>query len=259
MLAHRVASTLYLLDRDYSSASDVASAGLVLARRHEVEAATDLSRTRQSLDGTLATALTHLHPPQHHARAQRLADGVLARSPDDIEALLAKAYIDEAAHRWEEARALFVRVQQTVTTAEPGARTDAFRAVSLSHDPLREAQSEIAWCDVCMGKLEEGRQELEELIKLIDPIQNEGVSAEERATAWWRLGKCLWEMDGEHRVLGDSFSAFMFPHNTILVFHFRRVSFGPCESFHLLCDGTQALSGLCTRIHLARTVLRLGS
>ncbi|PWN47052.1 TPR-like protein [Violaceomyces palustris] len=213
ILCHRVAATLYLLDRDYLSASEVVQSALNLVARSELEAALDLSQVRQGLELILATSYTHLHPPQNHARAQRLADSVLSRSAYNVQALLAKAYIEQEAGRWQEARNYFVRAQQasSVSVDEPLSKEKMYkRALSPSKDPALQARGEIAWCDVKLGRLQEAKAELEDFISLIDPLSTTSVTPEDRARAWWRLGSCMWEMGGEWREdVENSFKAFI--------------------------------------------------
>jgi superkiller protein 3 len=197
VLAHRIAAILYLLDRDWLSCSELATIGLDLAKKLEISFAVDLRLVKAGLECSLATALTHLHPPQHHARALRLSDAVLSRQPSAIDATLSKAYIAQTAGRWDQARSLFASVvsQQTEDALSP--KEQALLKLSISRNPTREAKLEVAWCDVKLGKLGQGRDQLQEVISDLDdsPSSNN----EDQAKAWWRLGICLWEMGGEHR------------------------------------------------------------
>lgn len=199
LLVHRIAAALYLLDRDYLSAADVASAGLSLARKIEQEAALELSAVKRSLEITLASALTRLHPPQHHVRALRMLNGILGEEAQNLDALVAKAIIDEAAQRWDEARATFTTVQQLAPSSPS--------KLSLSRAPALEAQGEIAWCNVCAGLLSEGKAQLEEVIDLLDGTTGDVVERDDKAKAWWRLGQCIWRI--EPRDLEAAFTCFI--------------------------------------------------
>jgi superkiller protein 3 len=204
-LAHRIAATFYLLDGDYLSVSDVATSALSLLRRIESDAAVSLGNSRRDIETQLASALTRLHPPQHHVRALRLVSSVLGAAPDNIDALLSKGLIDEAAGRWEEARAAFVHVQQLALAQA------AASPLSPSRAPALEAQGEVAWCDVCAGRLEEGRVALEAVIDRLDDAASAAVvDGAARARAWWRLGRCLWQIGGEARSDPDqAFTCFI--------------------------------------------------
>ncbi len=84
------------------------------------------------------------------------------------------------------------------------------RLLSLSPNPDQEAWIEIAWCDVNIGNLEQAKQEMEAILERVDPISYEGATAELRAKLWWRLGRCLWLMDGEYRAdPAHAFTAFI--------------------------------------------------
>lgn len=211
VLAHRIAASLYLLDRDYQSTSEVASSALHVIDRIESDSAVDLKESRNGVNKTLLSALTHLHPPQHHARASRLVDGALGADPSDIDTLLAKAYIEQSSFRWQSARSVFETVRNVVASQDTGGyRNRVQRILSLSTDPDQEAWIEIAWCDVNLGNLEQAKQEMEAILERVDPISYEGATAELRAKLWWRLGRCLWLMDGEYRTdPAHAFTAFI--------------------------------------------------
>ncbi|GAC95416.1 hypothetical protein PHSY_002992 [Pseudozyma hubeiensis SY62] len=211
VLAHRIAATFYLLDRDFQSASDVASSALHVVSRIEADSAVDLQPSRLGTSKTLLSALTHLHPPQHHARASRLIDIVLHTDASDVDTLLAKAYIEQRADRWESAHSLFGQVRSIVATQ----KTDDYRIrierlLSLSQDPDQEAWIETAWCDVNLGHVEQAKREMEAILERVDPVSYQGATAELRAKLWWRLGRCLWLMDGEYRTdPSHAFTAFI--------------------------------------------------
>ncbi|UZJ52503.1 hypothetical protein CBS101457_001823 [Exobasidium rhododendri] len=198
ILAARIAASFYLLDRDWLSCSDVAMIGLELARKEEVEFAVDLGRVKAGLESCLGSALTHLHPPQHHARALRLSDSVLAKVPHDIEALFCKAHIARVAGRWDQARELFSSIVQSTQGHNDLSMTEKnLQKLLLTRHPEREARLEMAWCDVNLGRLEQGKEELQHVIDEMDASSD--VSKEDQARAWWRLGYCLWRMGGSHR------------------------------------------------------------
>lgn len=208
VLTHRIAACLYLRDRDWLSCSELATNGLGLAKKLEITFAVDLKLVKADLECNLASALTHLHPPQHHARALRLADSVLSHEPDSTDAILSKAYIARTASRWEQARKLFASLIEKEAASAVSGSEKSLHKLSISQDPSREARHEVAWCDVKLGKLEEGRNQLKEIISELDTSPN--VNSEEQAKAWWRLGSCLWEMGGQHREeTSEAFTCFI--------------------------------------------------
>ena len=205
VLAHCIAAALYLLDRDWLSCSDVATSGLERARRLEADYAVDLSMVKAGLDSSLASALTHLHPPQHHARALRLADAVLSRESESLDPLLCKGYIAQTAGRWEQARSLFASV---ASATSPSDRALALQRLSVSQTPTREARLEVGWCDVKLARLDEAKVQLLDVIGDLDTASD--ANTEDQAKAWWRLGSCLWAMGGRHREeTSEAFTCFI--------------------------------------------------
>ncbi|KAE8260113.1 hypothetical protein A4X13_0g561 [Tilletia indica] len=203
LLAYRIAATLYLLDRDFASTADLALAALnLLTSQYEQTCSLALPLTRIGLSSLLATAYTHHFPPQNHAKALRHADAVLGFDADDVDALLSRAYVAQAAGRWEDAKLGFQKVQ---VLAE-GKKKDGLRTLSISTAPDLEARAEVAWCDVSLGNLESGAEQLRNLVEDVDGERSGLVSPEERARTWWRLGRCLWDMGGESRT--DTKQAF---------------------------------------------------
>lgn len=211
VLSHRIAATFYLLDRDFQSATEVANSALRVVSRIENDSAVDLADSQLGISQLLLTALTHLHPPQHHARSSRLIDGVLEKDPSHIDTLLARAYIDQSASRWESARGVFEKVRSIAASLNANDyRNRIERLLSLSPDPDQEAWIEMAWCDVNLGNLERAKSEMDTILERLDPISFQGATAELRAKLWWRLGQCLWLMDGEFRANPDhAFTAFI--------------------------------------------------
>jgi superkiller protein 3 len=130
----------------------------------------------------LATALVHLHPPKHHARASRILDDVLTRDPGHANALMARAYILQYAKDWDKAAKLFRLVlKETADDDSPG----WVRA---------RAREEVAWCLAMAGDLEGGLDELKEVSEVLEAGE---APLEDRARVEWRLGKCMWELGGQ--------------------------------------------------------------
>ncbi|KAK0529946.1 Superkiller protein 3 [Tilletia horrida] len=207
LLAYRIAATLYLLDRDFASTAELALAALnLLASQYERDIALDLPLSRIGLASLLATAYTHLFPPQNHPRALRYADAVLAHDADDLDALLARAYIAQMTGRWADAKQGFLKVRNLAEALPSSPASAALRTLSISSAPDLEARAEIAWCDVHLGELQSAADQLRALVGDLDGERSSQVSAEERAKSWWRLGRCLWDIGGESRA--DTSQAF---------------------------------------------------
>ena len=144
----------------------------------------EIPRTRLSLDTSLGVALVPYFPPKHHARATRLLNGVLNTDSSNTEARFARGQICETALKWSQAREHF----QMIVDSAPEDQTQ-----------LVSAKEEVAWCLVNEGKLEDGRQILEEIVELRDARWEETKKDDKafpRARAWWRLGRTEWLIGG---------------------------------------------------------------
>lgn len=196
-LAHRIATSLYLKDRDWLSCSEVATAGLTIARRSEAQLGITLTQFKAGLEADLAMALTNLHPPQHHARALRLCESALAWDARNTDTIMCKAQIYQASSKWKQARALFVQALQVDKDAKDEARYRATKAFSVFEKPALDARLEIAWCDVHLGSLQQAEGEIRNVLDLLG--QDKATNPTDEAKAWWRLGRCLWDMGGSRR------------------------------------------------------------
>ncbi|PWN26217.1 hypothetical protein BDZ90DRAFT_233352 [Jaminaea rosea] len=191
VLAIRIAARLHLLDRDWSSAHDIATDGLNKLRTLEHGTALALPALKQDLQSICGIALTRMHGTQHQARALRLLDEVLETRLGDVDAIFARGQVDADAGRWQAAQDLFVKVAQRSVGEDEAAE----RALSLYKDPRTEARFETAWCDVQLGRIAEGKAELDEIIAILDDDAQQRsdhqrlFGDEDRARAWWRSGR----------------------------------------------------------------------
>ncbi|PWN37617.1 uncharacterized protein FA14DRAFT_159580 [Meira miltonrushii] len=198
LLAHRIAAILYLIDRDWMSCSEVASAALSVVRRMTSQLGVSLEYgTRPSLESLLALSLTFIHPPQHHSRASRLCEEGLSKDAKNQEASMAKGIILQTSNQWKQARDVFSAVISNDEKESQDISYEARRALSLFKIPGREARLEVAWCDVQLGQLEDAQGELRTVIEELDADKE--ANAQDQAKAHWRLGQCLWQMGGHHR------------------------------------------------------------
>ena len=128
----------------------------------------------------MATALTHLDPPLHHARAGRLLDSLLTETPRDVGLLACRGYVAAGAERWADALQAFESVLHL----------PAHPRLAL------EARTERAWAMVNLGRHDEARSELASLLEL--PIEA-WPDRTTHARSHWRLGRCFWLMGGAYR------------------------------------------------------------
>ncbi|KAF9245024.1 superkiller protein 3 [Melanogaster broomeanus] len=148
ILASRIVTEVYLQELDYTSVINIAESGLELVRRHEKDTGRKICQVRKAFQVGLATALVHLYPPKHHARALRLLDDVLNLDPNNVDALIGRGYILQHARKWEEAEVLFAK---------------AVSLVPVGAEKSVRAKEESAWC-LSRSRVEHGVQELKDVL-----------------------------------------------------------------------------------------------
>jgi len=96
---------------------------------------------------------------------------------------MGRAYVLQAASKWEEAATFFERV------------------VELLPDDLNEglrAKEENAWCQCQLQHLEVGIAILQDIV---NALKDHDERDEDTARCLWRLGKCYWGMGGMFLIL----------------------------------------------------------
>ncbi|CAO1616349.1 unnamed protein product [Parajaminaea phylloscopi] len=213
ILTARVASRLYLQEGDFTSANEIATSALVKARNLEREADVALPATQCDLKSVSGTALAHIYGSQNHAKAMRLLSDVLDHGLD-VDALFTLAYIESEAQRWDTASRLFQQLKER-KSLEDDEKEAAERILSLHKEPRIEAKGELAWCEVKLGRLEEGQEDIVAVIAAFDEDAHRNPSDqlfddETRARAWWRAGECaiLLALKGKSKVT-DAFDCYI--------------------------------------------------
>ncbi|KIJ39435.1 hypothetical protein M422DRAFT_32689 [Sphaerobolus stellatus SS14] len=174
ILAHRIVAELYQIENDYENAIKTAEAGLFIIRSAEINYGKSLPRVTRAFNVVLAVALVKMFPPKHHQRADELVSSVLSEDPDNIPCLMGRGYILQHKHHWIDAVVIFKRV----ISLDP------------NHDDLLEAEEQWAWSIIQAGRIDDGISELRNIIQKLD---EEDEKEEQKARAWWRLGKALWD------------------------------------------------------------------
>ncbi|KAF5386053.1 hypothetical protein D9615_002427 [Tricholomella constricta] len=175
-IANRVLAELYIAELDYENAIKVAESGLELLSKFENNTGRRLRGVRIGYKTILATSLVHLFPPKHHPRALRLVDEILSQSPDNVAGLMGRAYILQAAGKWDDAAVLFARVDEFL----PDDLNDGIRA-----------REENAWCLCQLQRLDAGIAAFQNIVDVLKDLPDRG---EDTARCLWRLGKFYWEM-----------------------------------------------------------------
>ncbi|KAH9858634.1 TPR-like protein [Lenzites betulinus] len=181
ILAHRIIADLYEQDADYENAIKVSESGLELVRRSEQNWGRPMKCSNQAFNVVLATSLVHLFPPKNHIRALRIIDEILSEDPHNNTALMGRGFVLQYAKRWDEAAELFGKVVKSDTD---------------NLDQAFRAKEERAWCMAMCGRRQEATDELREVISALEELEGHD---DDKARCWWKLGRCYWEMDDEHR------------------------------------------------------------
>lgn len=93
---------------------------------------------------------------------------------------MGRGFILQHAKKWSEASSIFEKVAKLdVDGVEHGLR----------------AKEEHAWCTAMWGELQAAADELREVIVTLDGFEGRD---DDKARAWWRLGRCYWDMGGDY-------------------------------------------------------------
>lgn len=142
---------------------------------------------------------------------------------------MSKGYIHQFANKWSDAEALFSRVVQLVGED--------------NYDIGLEASEEEAWCKVRQDQFEEGEEGLRNVIEVLDRDEEKD---EQKARAWWRLGKCLWAIGSEYVL--NFFEAKL----ELCNYEYRCSETGIiCSIYHF----TETFTGLRTCVHFTWNLL----
>ncbi|WFD33503.1 Superkiller protein 3 [Malassezia cuniculi] len=195
-LSQRILVQLYMLDGDYASA--LTAIEKVFPQLDNIEALTGhkLHRIRRELDAHLGTIHTHLHAPTRHGEAKLHLSLVLDEKSDDMhytEALLACGQLHQAKGNWSEALELFNELAKRKPAEEDPRRN--LRALETVADIGQVAASEIAWCHVHLGQLEEAKESFTALLEGDNDDNVLGTAF--RSQLWYRLGMCILHVGGD--------------------------------------------------------------
>ncbi|KAJ7594704.1 TPR-like protein [Mycena floridula] len=175
ILATRIMAQVHLLEVDYSNTIIAAENGLKILAKSEAIRGRRLPRVRMGFKSVMATALVHLFPPKHHARAMKIVEEVLSQLPDHVPCLMAHGYILRDAQNWAEAAEAFAKISALLPE---------------DHEDGLRAKEEQAWC-LCQGAdVEGGIRQLNEVLKTLEEL---GDRDHDCSRCLWRLGKCLWD------------------------------------------------------------------
>ncbi|ODN74406.1 hypothetical protein L202_06809 [Cryptococcus amylolentus CBS 6039] len=180
LFAYRAMARVSLQDEDLPNAISFAEKARKLVKEIESQRGITLPKAQADLDTVLGVALVPYFPPKHHKRATRILETVLTAKPGNIEARFSRAQVFQYAGDWISAREHFQQVLDS----------------SQDEKAIITAKEEVGWCLVNEGKLEAGRDVLEEVVGIRDGKneREKEEEAKERSRAWYRLGQTEWRI-----------------------------------------------------------------
>ena len=186
VLSQRCMARYYVYLEEYSNAVESARKALELIRLETKISGLQFISNGDAVNVDLATALIHHQSPRYHVESRLLFDDVLSRKPDHSPALLGVGLILEEEERYDEAITFLARAQDN------------------SPDP--KVKAETAWCRALNGSYEEGREELENCLSLIDTSNVK--TKDFKAQTLYRIGVCIWNTDQSRSARKDRSGAY---------------------------------------------------
>lgn len=174
VLAHQIMGEYHLFLEEFESAIDVSRKAQALVATTAQESGLTFQDNLDSINVTLASALTHFQSPKNHPEAKSLFENILKRKPTLTAALIGTGLILEEQEDYADAIEVFSR--------------------ALVHDPENvRVRCEAAWCIALKGDFAQGLKELEDCLTSIKAIDSR--TRELKALILYRIGICLWTLD----------------------------------------------------------------
>lgn len=167
-LAHRIVSQYYIYSKENEAALTYVKKGASLVAYDVRDYGAQLSNSKREFTLKLATLYIYIDSPKNHSLALSLFEKVLKENPENTQAKMGKGLIFMERQSYTDAKILLSEV------------------ISQYADNL-EFLSELAWCEACLGNLNES---IEILNKVITTLQGTDLRTSAfRALNIWRLAK----------------------------------------------------------------------
>ena len=187
VLAHRIMGEYYLFLEEFDSAIDVARKAQALVANAAQDSGLAFQDNLDSINVTLASALTHFQSPKNHPEAKSLFENILKRKPTLTAALIGTGLILEEQEEYADALNLLSR--------------------ALTRDPDNgRVRCEAAWCVALKGDFAQGLGELEGCLTAIKATDNR--ASDLKALVLYRIGICLWTLDPSRTARKDRNGAY---------------------------------------------------
>ncbi|KAF2730460.1 TPR-like protein [Polyplosphaeria fusca] len=175
-LAHCLLGDYYLSLEEYESAVETTRKGLKLAASNTKKTDLPFQRTRDALNGTLATALIYYQTPRNHPEAKQIFKSILKRKPQFTPALIGIGLILEEEEEYAEAISF---LEQALEQDRKNGRIGA----------------EAAWCQALGGDYQTGLERLQEYLDYPQMDASKPRGRELRAQTLYRIGVCQWYLN----------------------------------------------------------------
>lgn len=150
---------------------------------------TNVSRTRDALNSTLATALVYHQAPRNHPEAKDIFQSILKRKPQFTPSLIGIGLVLEEEGEYEQA---FQFLEQ-----------------ALEQDPENgRIGAESAWCKALAGDYKAGLERLQGYLDYPQLDASKQRGRELRAQTLYRIGVCIWELDSSKAARKDRNGAY---------------------------------------------------
>ncbi|KAH0845656.1 Superkiller protein 3 [Fonsecaea pedrosoi] len=174
LLGHRIVAHVYLGLKEWESAVDIGRKAQKLHLDAQRRYAIDLQNSLDGVNRILANALITFQSPRHHPEAKTLFEDILRRKPKLTAALMGVGLIYEDDEDYAEAVKFFLQ------------------AAERDPDNAR-IKIELAWCRAHNGQLEEGLQELQEVLSAVESEKQQNLTM--KAITLYRIAYCYWHID----------------------------------------------------------------
>ena len=189
LLAHRIMAKTYLDIEEYNSAVDTGRKAQKLYLEAAEKYGLSLQNSIDAVNITLAKGLSSYQAPRYHPEARRIFDGILARKPTSIPALLGVGLI------LQEDEDYLGAVQ--------------FLDKALQRDaPNLRIRLELAWCRTLSGDLKFGISEFQELLQIVNAEKS--INSTIKSEVIYRIGYCKWHLDTSKTARKDRDGAYKY-------------------------------------------------
>ncbi len=176
LLGHRLMALVYLHLKEWQSTVDAARKAQKLHLEAQQRYALDIPNSIDGVNLILAKALITHQSPRNHPESKELFQEILSRKPKLTPALLGIGLIYEEDEDYSEAVQFFVQAAE--------------------RDPANiRIKLELAWCRAHNGQLQQGLDELEDVLSAIESEKPHSQDLSMKSITLYRIAYCHWHLN----------------------------------------------------------------